>query len=215
MGSNNGRDNERPVHRDTLKSFYISATEVTFAQYDIFCDSTGRRRPSDNHWGRGLHPVINVSWYDAVAYCRWLSGETRDSVCLPSEAEYEYAARGGDRSKGYRYSGGNHIDKVAWDINNSGLRTHNVATKRPNELGLYDMNGNVWEWCEDWYHTDYDGAPTDGRAWTIEQPDKFERVVRGGSWYDFKRDCRVTSHDGAGLSDWNYVLGFRIARDSR
>jgi formylglycine-generating enzyme required for sulfatase activity len=123
--------------------FYISATEVTFDQYDAFCDATGYKKPRAD-FGRGNQPVINVNAADAIAYCEWLSKETGTTIRLPEENEWEFAAKGGMRSNGYQYSGGNSIDDVAWHKKNSGAKAHEVATKDPNELGLYDMSGNVW-----------------------------------------------------------------------
>ncbi len=126
--------------------FYISATEVTFEQYDWFCDATGYKKPIAK-FGRGKETVINVNVVDAVAFCNWLSKETGKTVRLPEEKEWEYAAKGGNKSRSYKYSGSNTVDEVAWYSRNSGKRTHEVATKEPNELGIYDMSGNVWEWC--------------------------------------------------------------------
>ena len=146
------------------------------------------------------HPVTCVSWYDAVAYCNWksqtegltpcYSGSGSSTTCnffangyrLPTEAEWEYAARGGENSRGYTYSGSNSADEVAWYTNNSGNKTHQVGQKKVNEMGLYDMSGNVWEWCNDWYDPSYYGSspgqnprgPSSGSS----------RVVRGGSWFD-------------------------------
>ena len=214
MGSNDW-DNSEPIHSVTVRSFYIESTEVTFSQYDKFCDATGRNKPSDYGLGRGEMPVINVSWDDANAYCQWLSEETGKNIHLPTEAEYEYAARGGNRSNGYTYSGSNNIDEVAWYLGNSGRRPHRVGTKAPNELGIYDMSGNVWEWCEDWYHTSYDGAPTDGSAWLMEDPNNPYRVVRGGSWFNYDSNCRVANRGNNLPSFRDFDNGFRCAQDLR
>ncbi|HUI31203.1 MAG TPA: bifunctional serine/threonine-protein kinase/formylglycine-generating enzyme family protein [Candidatus Acidoferrales bacterium] len=180
MGSNN-YSYTKPMHAVNLHNFYMSATEITFDEYDKFCEATHAKKPSDNGWGRGKMPVINVSWNDAVAFCRWLSDQMGKTVRLPTEAEYEYAARGGSKSRGFQYSGTNDIDLVAWYSGNSGGKPHEVGTLGPNEIGLYDMSGNVWEWCEDWYHQSYDKAPANGGAWAIQDRYNPYRVLRGGS----------------------------------
>lgn len=164
--------------------FNISATEVTFDQYDAFCDATGYHRPKAD-FGRGKQPVINVRLADAVAFCNWLSKKTGTTVRLPEENEWEYAAKGGNKSKRYDYSGSNMIDEVAWYDGNSGKKTHEVATKRANELGLYDMSGNVWEWCGE------SGA------------------LRGGSW-GRGYDCRVSSRYDYRPDGRLHSIGFRV-----
>jgi len=155
MGDNSIGRRGGLVHNVTISDFFISKTEVTFEQYDTFCKHTGRGKPNDRGWGRGDRPVIKVSWHDAVAYCEWMSIQTGKTFRLPTEAEWEYAARGGNKSKGYIYSGSNNINTVGWYASNSNRKTHPVAQKQPNELGIYDMTGNVWEWCSDWYGENY------------------------------------------------------------
>ena len=136
MGSNSGYDNEKPVHTVTVSSFYMDATEVTQAEYrKVMGKNPSRFSGCDDC------PVENVSWHDANEYAKKVGKR------LPTEAEWEYAARGGNKSKGYSYSGSNDLDAVGWYDNNSRSKTHPVAQKQPNELGLYDMSGNVWEWC--------------------------------------------------------------------
>jgi formylglycine-generating enzyme required for sulfatase activity len=213
MGSNEGYGDERPVHAVSVKSFYMSATEVTFDQYDAFCEATGRAKSDDNGWGRGKMPVSNVSWDDANAYCHWLSEQLGETVRMPTEAEFEYAARGGNKSKATKFSGSDYSDDVAWFIGNSKGRPHDVGSRMPNELGLYDMSGNVWEWCLDWYHSSYDGAPTDGSAWNVESPDTPYHVVRCGSWNSSSENCRVAVRNAGSASGWVNFAGFRLVRE--
>jgi sulfatase modifying factor 1 len=162
----------------TVESFMMSATEITFDQYDAFCDATGKPRPDDNGWGRGNMPVMHVSYDDAVEFTQWLTEQTGTAVRLPNEAEWEYAAQGGRHSRGYTYSGSDQEDEVSWNEANSGHRPHPVGTKMPNELGLFDMSGNLWEWCADWTGGDPNGTQ-------IESPNaggERDRAVRGNSF---------------------------------
>jgi formylglycine-generating enzyme required for sulfatase activity len=208
MGSNDGGSDEKPVHSVTVDDFYISKYEVTFAQYDKFCEATNRKQPDDEGWGHGNRPVINVSWHDAVAYCKWAGGR------LPTEVEWEYAARGGNKSRGYKYAGSNDIDKVAWQSGDdwgSLGSTKPVGQKQPNELGLYDMSGNVWEWCSDWYGENYykqspssnPKGPSSGKY----------RVLRGGSWYYVSWLCRAANRIRYHPVVRTNHYGFRIAQD--
>ena len=141
------------------------------------------------------HPVINVTWYGAIAYCDWLSEKEGQPYRLPSEAEWEYVARGGVKSKGFLYAGGHKLKEVGWYSKNSHGQTKPVGLKQPNELGLYDMSGNVREWCADHWHENYNGAPTDGSAW-VTGGDASRRVVRGGSWFNYDYRCRVSIASG-------------------
>jgi len=146
---------------------YIGKYPTTFAEYDEFCESTDRQKPSDEGWGRDRRPVVNINWYDAVAYCNWKSEQEGLELCysgkppnitynaeangyhLPTSAEWQFAAKGGNKSKGYTYAGSNNPDEVAWHYGNSDGKTHPVGEKKPNELGIHDMSGNTWEWCND------------------------------------------------------------------
>ncbi len=180
MGSNDGESNEKPVHTVSVKSFAMGKYEVTFEEYDKFCEATGREKPSDSGWGQGKRPVINVNWNDAKAYVKWLSEQTGKDYRLPSEAQWEYACRAGSIGE---YSFGDDVNQLGnygWYWDNSGKMTHPVGEKQANKFGLYDMHGNVWEWLEDKWHNNYKGAPSDGSAWM--SGDSNSHILRGGSW---------------------------------
>ena len=231
-----GESSEKPTHRVTFTyDFEIGKYEVTFNEYDFFCEITGSSKPYDGDWGRGQRPTNNVSWWDAIAYCNWLSereglpkaydsnGNLLDKYGrvttdpskvvgyrLPTEAEWEYAARGGDRSREYKYSGSDNVDDVAWYLSNSGYETHEVGQKLPNALGIHDMSGNVWEWCGDWWNASYYSHSSTTNPYNGTVSDN--RVVRGGSWYRNAFATRVSYRTNRSpyYSDSN--LGFRICR---
>lgn len=209
---NEGDPDEKPVHSVTLNDFKISKYEITFDQYDIFCDSTGRSKPSDNGWGRGRLPVINVSWYDAKAFCDWLSTQTGKTIRLPTEAEWEYAARG--RGEIIKYSGTNsssELGNYAWYYSNSGSKTHPVGEKLPNSLGIYDISGNVWEWCIDWYDANYYSvSPQNNPKGPLSGT---YRVLRGGSWYSSDYNCRGSNRNVNDPTYANYYVGFRCVEE--
>lgn len=211
MGSNEGGDDEKPIHSVTISDFELGETEVTFEQFDAYCEATGKVKPDDEGWGRGNRPVINVSWQDAQAYCQWLSEQTGRTWRLPTEAEWEYAARGGQVATDTKYAGSNDLEEVAWYGKN---RTHPVATKQPNELGLYDMSGNVYEWVEDQWHANYEGAPTDGTAW-MDGKKGSTRVIRGGYWLNSARGCRVSYRLSYSPEGRNSTVGFRLVVSSQ
>ena len=154
-------------------------------------------------------PVEQVSWNDCQEFIKKLNQLTGKNFRLPTEAEWEYAARGGNKSQGYKYSGSNTIDNVAWYTSNSGSKTHDVKTKQANELGIYDMSGNVYEWCQDWYDSNYYSSspetnptgPTSGSS----------RVLRGGSWGSSAGYCRVSYRNYYYPGSRNYYGGFRLA----
>ncbi len=227
----------RPVHQVTLTyDFEIGKYEVTFDEYDAFCDATGRTKPLDNGLGRGNKPVRNLSWWDAIAYCNWLSvkkglpvayklagevneGQLLDSngnvttditkvvgYRLPTEAEWEFAARGGKYNSPYKYSGSDYVDEVAWYSGNSNGEPQEVGKKAPNDLGIHDMSGNAYEWCTDWYGNYSGSAQTNPYN---DTPDS-GRVNRGGAWYN---DAPRLALRGFALPHSRYFrLGFRIAR---
>ena len=194
---------ECPVHSVTLSSYYIGQTEVTQALWQAVMG----KNPS-YFTGNDL-PVETVSWDDCQAFIAKLSQLTGQKFRLPTEAEWEYAARGGKNSKGYEYSGSNKLGDVAWY---NSKKTHPVATKQPNELGIYDMTGNVDEWCQDWYDDSYyrnspskdPSGPTSGT----------HRVYRGHNWYSTAKRCRVSSRDRHDPSGGNFFMGFRLALSS-
>jgi len=210
MGSNEN-DYEKPIHEVTIDyEFGVGQYQVTFVEYDKFCDATKREKPSDSGWGRGNRPVINVSWNDAKAYVKWLSEQTDQQYRLLSEAEWEYACRAGSTGK---YCFGNDVNQLwnyGWYRDNSGKTTHPVGEKKANKFGLYDMHGNVWEWCEDVGHENYDGAPVDGSAWV--SGDRELRRLRGGSWGGNDDRLRCAYRFGDVTTIWSYYRGFRISR---
>ena len=195
MGSDDSEaiDLEKPVHSVTVSTFYMGETEVTQALWKAVMGNNPSYFKGDNL------PVEQVSWNDCQEFIRKLNQKTGKNFRLPTEAEWEYAARGGKKSRGYKYAGSNTLRDVAWfgqrngrtyDNGNSAEKTHAVKTKSPNELGLYDMSGNVWEWCSDWYISDYYGKSSSVNP---QGPSSGSyRVLRGGSWNDFARSCRVS-----------------------
>jgi len=170
---------EQPVYRVNVPAFFLGRTEVTQAQWIAVMGSN----PS-NFSNCGVDcPVENISWNDAQEFAKRLSDKTGKTYRLPSEAEWEYAARARSRGKWSFGDDESQSADHAWYIKNSGLTTHAVAQKRPNAFGLFDMHGNAWEWVQDIWHVNYQGAPSDGSAW-VNGGDQAQRVVRGGGWYD-------------------------------
>ena len=192
---------EEPAHSVTLSSFYIGKYEVTQSLWEAVMGSNPSNRKGDNL------PVENVSWNDCQTFLRKLNAMTGKNFRLPTEAEWEYAARGGNRSRGYQYSGSKKIDDVAWYNNNSGGETHPVGTKAPNELGIYDMSGNVWEWCQDWYG-DYHGY---SQTNPTGQSSGSYRVDRGGGLSFIARLCRVAFRNSGAPDLRDCDLGLRLA----
>ena len=212
-----------PARELRMASFEMSKYEVTFEEYDAFTDATDRERVNDRGWGRGRRPVINVSWRDVHAYTHWLSDQTGKTYRLPSEAEWEYAARAGTTTK---YSWGDNIGYNRANCSVCGSRWDNektapVGSFKANSWGLYDMHGNVSEWVRDCWNDDYEGAPADGSAWM--SGDCSRHVVRGGSWSSGTqrleseiRYARPPDRDDLFFSLWDPKsggIGFRIVRD--
>ncbi len=198
---------EKPVHQITLSDYYIGKTEVTQALWQAVMGSN----PS-GHQGDEL-PVTNVSWDDAQEFITRLNEITGEHFRLPTEAEWEFAARGGTMSQGYKYSGSNNINDVAWYDNNSGNETHPVATKAPNELGIYDMSGNVYEWCQDW-RGDYIYTSA-SQTNPIGPNSGSYRVYRGGSYFYYAMFCRVSHRYSNTPASRIIDLGFRLALSSK
>ena len=203
-----GDSREQPVHEVTLKSFSIAKTETTVLQYKTFCNATGRAFPNEMADEVNDAPMTYVSWHDAVAYTDWLADKTGKNYRLPTEAEWEYAARGGNKSEGHKYSGGRSLDVVGWYGSPNGINTKAVALKRANELGIYDMSGNVEEWCRDWFGEDYySNSPSDNP----KGPSTGEsRVVRGGYSSSSSNYCRVAFRWGYPPDMKWYNRGFRV-----
>lgn len=195
-------DSERPTHKVTLSSYYIGETEVTQALWQAVMGSNPSSQKGSNR------PVEKVSWNDCQEFLKKLNAKTGQNFRLPTEAEWEYAARGGKKSKGYKYSGSNKIDNVAWYNYNSSYRTHDVATKQANELGIYDMSGNVWEWCSDWwlYNSYTSSAQTNPKGPTSGT----SRVLRGGHFSHEATTCRNSARSYNLPTKGNECIGFRI-----
>ena len=225
MGGTSSDDNGKPVHSVTVSDFYIGKYEVTQSEYESVM---GKNPAKFKQTGKDA-PVENVSWYDAVEFCNKLSdqegldrcytGSGKNIKCvfnangyrLPTEAEWEYAARGGNKSKGYKYSGSNDIGSVAWYDNNSRNKIHSVGRKKANELGIYDMSGNVYEWCWDW-----DGAYSSGTQNDPHGPGSgSDREYRGGSWRVNASFCRIANRICYSPGYSPDHLGFRLACNSK
>jgi formylglycine-generating enzyme required for sulfatase activity len=227
-------DTETPQHNVMIaQRFAIGKYEVTFAEWDACFQDSGCRgyRPSDEGWGRANMPVMNVSWDDAKLYVRWLSQKTGKIYRLPSEAEWEYAARAGSSTKFYFGNDSKSLCKYAnvadeaasqkvrgptgfntWQICNDGhFHTAPVGSFVPNKFGLYDMLGNVGEWVEDVWHPNYNGAPSDGSAW-LTGGDSQTRIARGGSYYNLEDGVRSAVRLNYRAGSQGNLAGFRVAR---
>ncbi len=214
-GPPDAHDSERPDHDVTLPDFWLGELPVT---QDLW-QAVMRSNPSNFKGPR--RPVETVSWDDAQVFIQTLNILTggQKKYRLPTEAEWEYAARGGAnspsafggaRAGGGVYVGSDLLPQVGWYSENSDKQTHEAGLLLPNELGLYDMSGNVWEWCQDVWHKNYIGAPEDGSAWG-EGAEGASRVLRGGSWYDYPQYCRAANRRNGGPTFRNNRFGFRVA----
>ncbi len=242
MGSEEGLEWEVPKHTVKINNFSIGKFEVTVGQFRAFVDATGYRTTAENSGGASFkhdgrwdykngmswkynafgfmrklsednEPVLYTSWFDAQHFCQWMSNKTGKHFRLPTEAEWEYAAKGGNKSKKYKYSGSNDIDEVGWYMGNAGGQTANAGSKKPNELGIYDMTGNVIEYCSDWFDAHYYRySPSDNPK---GPEDGKEKVARGGGVQNNAVDCRNTDrHWDEPTSRCNYN-GFRVAVDEK
>jgi formylglycine-generating enzyme required for sulfatase activity len=199
-------NSEKPKHKVILNSFEISEAPITVAQYREYCEATGAKMPVAPSWGWiDNHPIVNVTRYDADSFAKW------KGCRLTTEAEWEFAARGGILSKHYKYSGENTPDEIGWFADNTGQSgTRPVRAKKPNELGLYDMSGNVYEWCNDWKY----------EYTSVEQvnPTGLEKEIikasKGGSWHSSTRRLRVYNRDDDPPEFYSHNVGFRIARNT-
>lgn len=202
---------ERPQHDVTVKTFYLGKYEVTQAQWSGLMGTN----PSESGFRKEKFPVHNVSWEDAKKFCERLSKKTGKKYRLPSEAEWEYAARAGTKGD---YAG--NLNSMAWYNLTADYSMHGVGEKDPNAWGLYDMHGNVGEWCEDEYHNDYIGAPKDGSAWTGEafglspdRPEALSRVIRGGSYASGSYNCRSAARGYLIRNENGMLIGFRVVME--
>jgi formylglycine-generating enzyme required for sulfatase activity len=202
------RSDNETLHQVTLSAFMMSKYEVTFEQYDIFCDATGRERPGDEGWGRDKRPVINVSWNDATAFASWLGCR------LPTEAEWEYAARAGTCTP---FNTGNNLTTFQANYNGNSPYNNNAKGEyrkktlpagsfEANEYGLFDIHGNVWEWCSDLYGTYSTSVQNDPKGPTSGK----SHVRRGGGWNDRARRCRTAYRDNVAPAYQDYSIGIRL-----
>lgn len=212
MGSNNGYGDEMPVHDVTLDGYWIAETEVTQAQWEAVMGTTIRQqrdKANGSLRGEGAnYPMYYVNYDEAMEFCSRLSSATGREYTLPTEAQWEYAARGGEGATTYTYSGSDSFGSVAWYGGNSGDSTHPVKGKTPNQLGLYDMSGNVWEWCLDYYDGSYYSSSPKTNPSNRSRGDNL--VLRGGSWRNVESCCRVAFRSNSHPSQRYYDYGFRV-----
>ncbi len=225
MGSSGSLAEETPVHPVTLTGYHMGRYEVTQEEWQRVMGNNPSFFKGDNR------PVTDIDWYDAVKYCNTRSemeglkpcytGSGDEIICnfaadgyrLPTEAEWEYAAGGGGKSRNYFYSGSNHVDEVAWYEGNSGFKPHPVGQKKPNELGIYDMSGNVWEWCWEWYDAGYySKGPSENPRGPLSPVDSKERSYRGGGCCGRKIFLRSAARFSQSASFKRFDMGFRVVK---
>lgn len=229
MGSNDGQIDEKPVHEVKLNDFYIGKSEVTNKEFCAFLNNEGNKMEYDAWWldisdedckiykkegtyyvkeGFEEYPVVEVTWFGANAFCKWLSQETGRIYRLPTEAEWEYAAQGGLLSKNFKYSGSNVPEECAWYNKNSGGKAQRVCQKTPNEIGAYDMSGNVWEWCSDLYVSNYYKTSPSVDPKGAEKG--YNRSIRGGAWFYDESYLRIANRSSFSPDFSSVYIGFRI-----
>ncbi|MDR0971557.1 MAG: formylglycine-generating enzyme family protein [Bacteroidales bacterium] len=192
---------ESPVRKVTLSNFYISKYEITQKQWQVVMNATPSK---SGQWED--YPVTNISWYEVQEFCQKLNEMTGKKYRLPTEAEWEYAARGGNKSKGFKFSGSDNLDNIGWFATNCQYDTHPVGQKEPNELGIYDMSGNVWEWCSDFFakypskNEKNPQGPSQGKS----------KIFRGGSWRSHITYCRNTIRNYFIPTNKSNTVGFRL-----
>jgi len=231
MGSNDYND-EKPIHKvDIDYIFEIGKYPVTIREYIEFIKDTETHYPiwlekdseyniqkGHNNYYKNMNltanaPIIGISWYDAMAYCKWLSQKANRIYRLPTEAEWEYACRAETTTKWYFGDHETELDKYSWYSKNSEKTTHNVGQKRPNRWGICDMHGNVWEWCLDDWKNNYEDIPLDGSAYIDKN--SFKKVLRGGSWNDIENYTSSSIRYGYFPKAKNNIFGFRIVTDKK
>ena len=229
-----GSGDEKPVHTVTLSGFMMSATEVSVGQFRAFVEDTGYRTEAERGDGASIftgeewtkkrdanwknpymsqdddHPVVCVSWNDANAFCQWLSEKTGEEFRLPTEAEWEYACRAGTETKYYTGNSEGDLGRAGWYSSNSGSITHTVGQKESNPWGLYDMHGNAWEWCNDWFGESYYSSSPSSNPTGPSSGSR--RVDRGGGWGNSAGNCRSANRSGSYPTYTNGSLGFRVVR---
>ncbi|MCB9285121.1 MAG: SUMF1/EgtB/PvdO family nonheme iron enzyme [Lewinellaceae bacterium] len=222
-------EDENPAHEVAVGDFYMGRQEVTNAEFCTFLNAKGNQEEGGVAWinldnsfvkiekkgnvfspkeGFEKYPVIAVSWYGARAYCTWMSETNGARFRLPTEAEWEYAARGGNAGKGHKYAGSDDLSDAGWFVSNAGNSAKPVGAKSPNELGIYDLSGNVWEWCSDWFGTYAEGASSNPQGASKGT----DRVRRGGCWRDEPDACRVSNRSSSPPSTRIDYIGFRVVR---